>query len=106
MIKMYINNEEVVSNKEFTISEEMLATPSTVLNNCYPALWENTKDYVSKFYFPKDYSKCIIGDGEFEKGSQRNIIKKVSGISPSFETNITKPWESLTIDGKSTIIRS
>ena len=101
MIKMYINNEEVVSNKEFTISEEMLATPSTVLNNCYPALWENTKDYVSKFYFPKDYSKCIIGDGEFEKGSQRNIIKKVSGISPSFETNITKPWESLTIDGKS-----
>lgn len=102
MIKMYINNEEVVSNKEFTISEEMLATPSTVLNNCYPALWENTKDYVSKFYFPKDYSKCIIGDGEFEKGSQRNIIKKVSGINPSFETNITKPWESLTIDGKST----
>lgn len=102
MIKMYINNEEVVSNKEFTISEEMLATPSTVLNNCYPALWENTKDYVSKFYFPKDYSKCIIGDGEFEKGSQRNIIKKVSGIRPSFETNITKPWESLTIDGKST----
>lgn len=101
MIKMYINNEEVVSNKEFTISEEMLATPSTVLNNCYPALWENTKDYVSKFYFPKDYSKCIIGDGEFEKGSQRNIIKKVSGISPSFETNITKPWESLTIDGNS-----
>lgn len=101
MIKMYINNEEVVSNKEFTISEEMLATPSTVLNNCYPALWENTKDYVSRFYFPKDYSKCIIGDGEFEKGSQRNIIKKVSGISPSFETNITKPWESLTIDGNS-----
>ena len=101
MIKMYINNEEVVSNKEFTISEEMLATPSTVLNNCYPALWENTKDYVSKFYFPKDYSKCIIGDGEFEKGSQRNIIKKVSGVSPSFETNITKPWESLTIDGNS-----
>ncbi len=101
MIKMYINNEEVVSNKEFTISEEMLATPSTVLNNCYPALWENTKDYVSKFYFPKDYSKCIIGDGEFEKGSQRNIIKKVNGISPSFETNITKPWESLTIDGNS-----
>lgn len=101
MIKMYINNEEVVSNKEFTISEEMLATPSTVLNNCYPALWENTKDYVSKFYFPKDYSKCIIGDGEFEKGSQRNIIKKVSGISPSFETNITKPWKSLTIDGNS-----
>lgn len=101
MIKMYINNEEVVSNKEFTISEEMLATPSTVLNNCYPALWENTKDYVSKFYFPKDYSKCIIGDGEFEKGSQRNVIKKVSGISPSFETNIKKPWESLTIDGNS-----
>lgn len=60
MIQMFINDEEVVSNKNFTISEEILATSSTILNNCYPKTWENDKDYVSKFYYPKDYSLCRI----------------------------------------------
>ncbi len=60
MLKMYINEEEVVSNKEFTISEELLATSSTVLNNLYPKSWEIDKDYISKFYYPKDYSLCKI----------------------------------------------
>lgn len=60
MIKMYIAGEEVVCNKEFTITEEMLATSSTILNNCYPKTWEATKDYVSNFYYPQDYSKCLI----------------------------------------------
>lgn len=64
MIKMYIDNEEVVCNKEFTIKEEMLSTSSTILNNCYPKSWEETKDYVSNFYYPKDYSKCLIYDEE------------------------------------------
>lgn len=79
MIKMYINNEEVVSNKEFTISEEMLATPSIVLNNCYPASWENTKDYVSRFYFPKDYSKCKILDDD--NLIFAGVVKKTGNIS-------------------------
>ncbi len=60
MIKMLINEEEVVCNKEFTITEEMLSTSSTILQNCYPKSWENDKDYVSRFYYPKDYSKCKI----------------------------------------------
>ena len=60
MIQAYINNEEVVSNKEFTIHEELLNTSSTILNNCYPKTWETTKDYVSNFYFPDDYSNCEI----------------------------------------------
>lgn len=64
MIKIYINNEEVVSSKEFTINEEMLATSSTILNNCYPASWETDHDYVSRFYYPKDYSKCKIYDDD------------------------------------------
>ena len=59
-LKMLINNEEVVCNKEFTITEEMLTTSSTILNNCYPKSWENDKNYVSRFYYPKDYSKCKI----------------------------------------------
>lgn len=60
MIKMTIAGEEVVSNKEFTITEEMLSTSSTILNNCYPKAWEQDHDYVSRFYYPKDYSKCLI----------------------------------------------
>lgn len=69
MIQMFINNEEVVSNKEFTISEEMLVASSTILNNCYPLTWEQNKDYVSNFYYPKDYSKCCIynvNEGDIE----------------------------------------
>ena len=60
MIKVYINNEEVVCNKSFKISEEFLSTSSTILNNVYPASWEIDKDYVSRFYLPKDFSKCEI----------------------------------------------
>jgi len=60
MIRMFIDNEEVVCNKEFTITEEMLKTSSTVLNNCYPKSWEQDHDYTSRFYFPPDYSKCLI----------------------------------------------
>ena len=60
MIQIFINNEEVVCDKNLTITEEMLATSSTILTNCYPKSWENDKDYVSKFYFPQDYAKCKI----------------------------------------------
>lgn len=60
MIQMFINNEEVVSNKEFVITEEMLATSSTILNNCYPKSWEENQNYTNNFYYPKDYSKCKI----------------------------------------------
>lgn len=60
MIQMFINNEEVVSNQNISILEELLNTSSTILNNCYPLSWENTKDYVSNFYFPQDYSSCEI----------------------------------------------
>ncbi len=62
MIKMYIGGEEVVCDKEFTIKEEMLSTSSTILNNCYPKSWEQDHDYISRFYYPKDYSKCVIYD--------------------------------------------
>lgn len=60
MIQMFIGNEEVVCQNQITISEEILTTSSTTLNNCYPKSWENDKDYVSKFYYPKDYSKFKI----------------------------------------------
>ena len=101
MIKMFINDEEVVSNKELTIKEEMLTTPSTILNNCYPKSWENVKDYVSKFYYPKDYSRCIIAKG-FEKGADRLLTYNESGSNINFDTNISLPFKNITIDGKST----
>lgn len=60
MIKILINDEEVVCDKNLVIKQEMLTTPSIILNNVYPKSWENTKDYTSKFYYPKDYSMCKI----------------------------------------------
>ena len=60
MLNMYINNEEVVCSNNIQIKEEILSTSSTILKNCYPKSWELTKDYVSNFYFPKDYSQCKI----------------------------------------------
>ena len=101
MIKMFINDEEVVSNKELSIKEEMLATPSTILNNCYPKSWENIKDYVSKFYYPRDYSRCIIAKG-FERGEDRWLTYNESGSNINFDTNISLPFKNITIDGKST----
>ena len=61
-MKVLINNEEVVCSNELIITEDMLTTSSTILNNCYPKSWELDKDYVSRFYYPKDYSKCLIYD--------------------------------------------
>ena len=102
MIKMFINDEEVVSNKELVIKEEMLATPSAILNNCYPKTWEDIKDYTSKFYYPRDYSRCIIGQGSFEHGTNRYAKLNISGIFSTFETNTEKPFDKIQIDGKST----
>lgn len=65
-MKILINNEEVLCNKDFTISEEMLNTSSVILNNVYPASWEEDKDYVSRFYYPPDYAKCLIYNDENE----------------------------------------
>lgn len=63
-MKILINGVEVVCSNDFTIEQEMLSTPSVVLNNVYPKTWENDKDYVSRFYYPEDYSKCLIYESE------------------------------------------
>lgn len=54
-IRMYIAGEEVVCNSKISIVEELTNTNTTVLENCYPLSWEQTKDY-TQFYMPKDYS--------------------------------------------------
>lgn len=62
-MRIFINNEEVVCKNDIQIKEKMLSTSSTILKNCYPLSWETTKDY-TQFWFPLDYSKCLIYDGD------------------------------------------
>lgn len=57
-----IDGTEVLCSNDFTINEEMLNTPSVILNNVYPKSWEDDKDYTSRFYHPEDYSQCTIED--------------------------------------------
>lgn len=76
---IFIGNTEVVCNQQFEITEEMLATSSVTLNNVYPKSWEDTKDYVSNFYYPKDYSLCrILQDNNLIFAG---VVKKTGNIS-------------------------
>lgn len=59
-----IDGVEVVCSNDFTIKEDILNTPSVILNNVYPKSWETDKDYTSRFYHPNDYSQCIITKSE------------------------------------------
>ena len=61
-MQIFINNEEVICSQKLTIKESLANTSSVILNNVYPKAWEQDKDYVSKFYMPKDYSHCVITD--------------------------------------------
>lgn len=79
-MKILINEEEVICSNNFTINMEMLNTPSVILNNVYPATWENDKDYVSRFYHPKDYSQCCIYDDD-ENLLFCGIVKNSGNIS-------------------------
>ncbi len=62
MIKVLIDNQEVLCDKNITINEEMLNTSSVILNNVFPKTWDTSKDYTTNFYYPSDYSKCLIYD--------------------------------------------
>lgn len=83
MIKILINEEEVVSNSNLQIKEEMLSTSSTILKNCYPKSWELDKDYTSRYYYPKDYSKCEIYDIE-RPTNRKNLINIEEGYEKGY----------------------
>lgn len=57
-----IDGIDVVCSNDITIKQEILNTPSVILNNVYPKLWETDKDYTSRYYHPDDYSQCLIKD--------------------------------------------
>ena len=79
-MKIYIDNTEVVSDKDFTIEEEMLNTSSVILNNVYPKSWETSKDYTNNFFYPLDYSECNIYDNNMNKIFS-GIVKNTGNIS-------------------------
>ena len=92
MLKMTIDNEEVISKNNFTIKEEMLSASSTILNNCYPKTWEQDHDYTTRFYYPKDYSKMTLNKETYiapESGS--NIT--INGSATIQNVDTTKEME-------------
>ena len=60
MLKILINGEEVITDQNISIKEEFLSTSSFILKGVYPKSWEEDRVYNSRFYFPKDYSQCLI----------------------------------------------
>lgn len=79
MIQIFINDEEVLCDKNLTIEEQMLSTSSIILNNVYPKYWENDKDYTSRFYYPQDFSLCkILKDNDLIFAG---IVKNTGDIS-------------------------
>ena len=97
-MKITIDNEEVLCDKNFTIEEEMLNTSSVILNNVYPATWEQDKDYTSRFYYPKDYSKCKI----FNEIVHPTTREDVEGTSFSINVDTTKQYQVQTLKGQTT----
>lgn len=89
-MKIYINNEEVVCSQKMTIKESLKNTSSVILNNVYPKSWETDKDYVSRFYMPKDYSHCKIVD-ETKTGTHyesiSNNIRNLYNKYVDYQTN-------------------
>lgn len=103
-IQMYINNEEVLSDREFAINEEFLNISNLILNNVYPKSWEIDKDYISRFYYPKDYSSFkLLRDGELYFSG---YVKNSGEISlnpryPKYATLQILDYKMLLSEGKS-----
>lgn len=89
-MKIRIANEEVLASNDFTINQEMLNTPSVILNNVYPKSWEQDKDYVSRFYHPDDYSQCqIVEDYEALPGENIEGTNFQINVDNTLQSNIT-----------------
>lgn len=65
MFQVFINNEEMVCESDFTIKEEFMNPSSIELYKVFPKSWKGTNKLLEEYYFPEDYSKCkILKDGE------------------------------------------
>ena len=99
MLKMTIDNEEVLSNNDISIKEEILSPSSTILNNVYPKSWEQDKDYVSRFYYPKDYSKLNIQNFSVEPEEAGTTID-INGSATLTDVDTTKESRVLRLLGQ------
>ena len=103
-MKIYIDGIEVVCDKNITITEEMLNTPSVILNNVYPKSWETNQDYTNNFYHPADYSQCRIYD-ENDNLLFCGIVKNSGNISlnprhPHFQTLQVLSYKTFLSEGE------
>lgn len=64
MNKIFIDNEEVICDSSYKIEEELKNPSSVILDKVYPKRWKGTSKLLTDFYFPKDYSKCLIYDND------------------------------------------
>ena len=62
MNKIFIDNEEVLCDSSYKIEEELKNPSSVILDKVYPKRWKGTNKLLTEFYFPKDYSNCLIYD--------------------------------------------
>ena len=101
MLKVYINEEEVVANQNFTIQKHMLNTPSVILNNLCPKTWCENRDY-SSFYHPLDYSKCKIQDETYYPNLPGTIVSSQNASLTINDVDTTKLYELTELDGNTT----
>lgn len=99
MIKVYINNEEVLCDKNIVIKKEMLNTSSTILNNVYPKSWETTHDYTTNYYYPLDYSNCKIID---ERDIPAEEGQTIEGTTFEINADLTKEYSFDSFKGDTT----
>ena len=99
MLKMTIDNEEVLSDNDISIKEEILSPSSTILNNVYPKSWELDKDYTSRFYYPKDYSKLNIQNFNIEPEEAGKTIQ-INGSATLTDVDTSKESRVLRILGQ------
>ena len=101
MLEMKIDNEEVVSKNNFTIKEEMQTASSTILNNTYPKSWEIDKDYISRFYYPKDYSKLDL-ENHIHINPEEGNIATIDGNATIQGVDTNKLQELINVEGNTT----
>ena len=99
MIKVYINNEEVLCDKNIVIKKEMLNTSSTILNNVYPKSWETTHDYTTNYYYPLDYSNCKITDIRETPAEEGQTIE---GTNFNINVDLSKEYSFDSFKGNTT----
>lgn len=88
-MKVYINDEEVVCNSTLQVRNELSKPNSVILNNVYPKTWEQDRDYVSRFYMPKDYSSVRI-ENERISTKEYDLSSNVRTLNGRLVMNGTK----------------